>query len=158
MSSRTSTTVGVIVALLILGAVATLGYYQFEVAASQTSTSTSSTAPAISCPSVACVNVTMLNNAGTTPPGFTPNTVKVVVGVNNTVFWTNTDSTGTPHTVTPKSGPSGGWTTGSGILNQGDTYQYTFTVPGTYGYYCSLHPTVMTGTIVVVAGSGSSSG
>jgi len=154
VSSQTSTAVGVVVAILIVGAIATLGYYQFEVAGKQTTSSTS-TVLAVTCPSSACVDVNMTNSAATNPPGFAPDTVKVVIGENNTVYWTNSDTIGTPHTVTPKTGPAGGWTTGSGILDHGDTYQYTFTVPGTYTYYCTLHPTVMSGTVVVVAASSS---
>jgi len=147
-----------VVAILIFGAIATLGYYQFAVAGKQTTTSSStSTAAAVTCPSSACVDVNISNGAATNPPGFSPDTVRVVIGTNNTVFWTNSDDTGIPHTVTPKTGPTGGWTAGSGILNQGDTYQYTFTVPGTYGYYCTLHPTVMSGTVVVVTGTSSTS-
>ena len=152
-STQGSVAVGVIVAILILGAVGTLGYYQFYVAKSTSISTTSSPPTGVTCPSSACVNVTILNGAATTPPGFTPDTVTVVIGKNNTVFWTNTDSTGVPHTVTPKTGPSGGWTSGSGTLNQGDTYQYTFTVPGTYTYYCTFHPSTMSGTVIVVAGS-----
>ena len=154
MSNPTSTAVGVVVAILIVGAIATLGYYQFEVAGKQTSTSTTSTAASVTCPSAACVNVTIVTGASTTPPGFSPDTVRVVIGVNSTVFWTNGDGSGTPHTVTPKTA-SAGWPSGSGILSHGDTYQWTFTAAGTYNYYCTLHPTVMSGTVIVVAGSGS---
>jgi len=143
-----------VVAILIVGAIATLGYYQFEVAGKQTTTSSTSTASAVTCPSAQCVNVNITNGAASNPPGFAPDTVRVVVGMNNTVYWTNSDNTGTPHTVTPKSGPAGGWATGSATLNQGDTYQYTFTLPGTYTYYCTFHPTVMSGTVVVVAATG----
>jgi len=156
VSSQTSTTVGVVVAILIVGAIATLGYYQFEVAGKQTTTSSTSTAASVTCPSAACVNVTIVTGASTTPPGFSPDTVRVVIGVNNTVFWTNGDGSGTPHTITPKTA-SAGWPSGSGILDQGDTYQWTFTVTGTYNYYCTLHPAVMSGTVIVVAGSGSGS-
>jgi len=37
----------------------------------------------------------------------------------------------------------------SGILNQGQTFTLTLTVPGTYRFYCTIHPTWMRGTIVV---------
>jgi plastocyanin len=33
-------------------------------------------------------------------------------------------------------------------LDTDDKYSYTFTKPGTYSYYCSIHPK-MTGKIVV---------
>jgi plastocyanin len=73
--------------------------------------------------------------------GFTPSIITVVIGINNTVIWTNKDST--PHTVTANDGSFS-----SGNLNAGDTYQFTFTQPGSYSYHCSYHPW-MTGTIIV---------
>ncbi|HVC65465.1 MAG TPA: plastocyanin/azurin family copper-binding protein, partial [Candidatus Dormibacteraeota bacterium] len=33
-----------------------------------------------------------------------------------------------------------------------ETYSYTFTKPGTYEYFCTLHP-LMTGKVVVRSGS-----
>ncbi len=152
--TSSSTLVGAVVAILIIGAVATLGYYQFEVAPNQTSTITSNTAPAITCPSAQCANVNMTNAAYNPPPGYTqgakttygfsPDTVTVVMGVNNTVYWTNSDTAA--HTAT--SDTAGIFD--SGILNSGGTYQYTFTTPGTYTYHCSLH-SWMQGTVIVKA-------
>jgi len=145
LSARSTTIVGVVVAVLIIGAVASIGYYQFEVAPYQTtSATTSSTAP--SCTPSTCVNVTIYTNAGSIAPGFSPDSVTIRVGT--TVIWTNNDTSGIPHTVTPKN-PSAGWESGSGTLSQGDTYEYTFTVAGTYQYYCSIHPAVMSGTVIV---------
>jgi plastocyanin len=65
----------------------------------------------------------------------------VVLGVNNTVAWTNDDSA--PHTVTADDGSFS-----SGNLNPGDSYTYTFTTPGTYAYHCNYH-SWMKGTIIV---------
>ena len=166
MSSQTSTTVGVVVAILIIGAIATLGYYQFDVAAKQTTTSSTSTAPAVTCPSAQCANVTIESGAGTPPPGYTggkttygytPDVVTVVIGKNNTVFWTNDDSTGAPHTVTSDAGDSVQFDSGmtGPLTTQGGTFQFTFTTPGTYTYHCSFHAR-MQGTVKVLAGSGSS--
>ncbi|HXZ22255.1 MAG TPA: plastocyanin/azurin family copper-binding protein, partial [Pseudolabrys sp.] len=39
-------------------------------------------------------------------------------------------------------------------LDSEDKYSFTFTTPGTYKYFCSLHPH-MTGTIVVETATGS---
>lgn len=39
---------------------------------------------------------------------------------------------------------------GTGTLHTGDTFVKLFSTPGTYTYYCPLHPT-MTGTIIVIA-------
>ncbi len=70
---------------------------------------------------------------------FNPATVTVPVGT--TVTWTNND--GTLHTVT-----SATKVFTSAGLDDGGAFSYTFTSPGTYTYYCKLHP-YMTGTIVV---------
>jgi plastocyanin len=40
------------------------------------------------------------------------------------------------------------------VLDAEGTYSFTFTTPGAYKYFCSLHPH-MTGTIVVEAATGS---
>lgn len=148
MSAQSTTLVGAIVAVLIIGAVASIGYYQFQVAPNLTTTT--STTSAASCTPSTCVNVTIYPNAATVAPGFAPDTITVVLGRNSTVVWLNNDTSGAPHTVTPKS-PTAGWETGSAQLNLGDTYTYTFTVAGTYQYYCTIHPTVMSGTIKVVS-------
>jgi plastocyanin len=72
---------------------------------------------------------------------FDPATITVKAGT--TVTWTNSDQD--PHTVTSdgKAGPLN-----SKPLNQGDTYQYTFAVPGTFSYLCTIHP-FMTATVTV---------
>jgi plastocyanin len=70
---------------------------------------------------------------------FNPTTVTIPVGT--TVTWTNDD--GTLHTVT-----SATRVFSSAGLDEGGAFSYTFTSPGTYTYYCKLHPH-MTGTIVV---------
>jgi plastocyanin len=93
------------------------------------------------------VAVSIANGAGTdtTNKGFTPNTITVVLGVNNTVVWTNNDSS--PHTVT-----SNGGVFDSGNMAPGQTYSFTFSAPGTYAYHCTYHPW-MTATVIVKAGS-----
>lgn len=75
---------------------------------------------------------------------FQPETVTVVVGVNNTVVWTNNDVNGVVHTVT--SNTAGQFD--SGDLSQGQTFTCAFTVPGTYGYHCIYHPG-MIGRVIV---------
>jgi plastocyanin len=68
-----------------------------------------------------------------------PDTVVVVMGVNNTVTWVNQDTA--PHTVTFTVVPSGVTTKiDSGNVPQGGTFTYTFTVAGNYTYYCTYHP------------------
>jgi plastocyanin len=82
-------------------------------------------------------------------PGYSPDTVTVVIGVNNTVVWTNNDTV--DHTVFSKSVPTGAATFASPIIAAGGNYTQTFTVAGTYEYYCSLHAW-MTGTVIVKSG------
>jgi plastocyanin len=84
-------------------------------------------------------------------PGYAPDTIMVVIGVNNTVVWTNNDSA--HHTVTSVSGNG---SISSGDMAAGATFNYTFTAPGTYNYVCVYH-NWMTGTVVVEAASTSSS-
>ncbi|HVX05636.1 MAG TPA: cupredoxin family copper-binding protein [Rhodanobacteraceae bacterium] len=65
-----------------------------------------------------------------------------VVPAGSTVTWTNHDEE--PHVVTS----TGGQFKSSPALDTDDRYSAVFTRPGTYAYYCSIHPQ-MTGTIVV---------
>jgi plastocyanin len=87
--------------------------------------------------------VVMTNNT------FQPAQLQVVAGT--TVTWTNQDSV--PHTVTAgtRNSPSGLFD--SGNVDPGGTFSFTFTDPGTYDYFCSIHPN-MDGTITVTAAGG----
>ncbi len=89
-------------------------------------------------------NVTILPRAAyPNSTGYSPSTITVVIGVNNTVRWVNNDTA--PHTVTATD-----HSFDSGNLNPGDTWTYTFTKPGTYTYVCTYHPW-MKGTVIVVS-------
>ena len=70
---------------------------------------------------------------------FTPPTLTVREGA--TVTWTNDDGVGHTVSATDRSFTSQ-------ELQQGATYQVTFTTPGTHTYICAIHPD-MTGTITV---------
>ncbi len=97
------------------------------------------------------VTVSIPNGAGNAggAPGYAPDNVTVVVGVNNTVTWTNNDTV--HHTVTPGNEPAGSpWSGGSPDMPPQASYSFTFTVPGTYSYFCKYH-NWMTGTVVVKA-------
>ena len=84
---------------------------------------------------------------------FTPEELEIDAG--STVTWTNADP-GT-HTVTSgeveegTSGvtPSPDGTFDSGDLAGDDTFEHSFDEPGTYPYYCALHPATMRGVITV---------
>jgi plastocyanin len=70
---------------------------------------------------------------------YAPQVLTVPVGA--TVTWTNHDED--PHTVTSATGAF----TSTGLSNE-ETFAQTFTRPGTYPYFCALHPH-MRATVVV---------
>jgi plastocyanin len=72
---------------------------------------------------------------------FTPQQITVKAG--DTVTWTNHDDI--PHTVTSKT-----FIFRSKAMDTDDKFSFTFATPGSFPYFCSLHPH-MTGTIVVEA-------
>jgi plastocyanin len=74
---------------------------------------------------------------------YAPDPVTVVVGINNTIKWTNNDNA--PHTVTANDASFE-----SGSVAPGQSFTFTFTTPGTYEYHCLYHPW-MTGTVRVKA-------
>jgi len=73
---------------------------------------------------------------------------RLAVKAGTTVTWINADDS--PHTVA-----SNTKLFKSKALDTDDRFSFTFTTPGVYEYFCSVHPH-MTGTIVVEAASGSS--
>jgi plastocyanin len=75
---------------------------------------------------------------------FAPQHFTVKIGT--TVTWENREDT--PHTVA-----SSTKLFRSNALDTGDKFSFTFTTPGVYQYFCSLHPH-MIGTIVVEAVTG----
>ena len=77
---------------------------------------------------------------------FTFNPQRLTVAAGSTVTWTNKDDI--PHAIASSSA-----LLRSKALDTDDNYSFTFTTPGTYQYFCSLHPH-MTGTIVVEAAAG----
>ncbi len=77
---------------------------------------------------------------------YSPQQIRVVLGVNQTVTWVSRSIS--YDTVTDKGG-----TFGSGPIPPGGTFTHTFTAPGVYDYYCLYHPW-MTGTVTVVAAGG----
>lgn len=68
---------------------------------------------------------------------------RIVVQAGTTVTWTNADDA--PHTIVSTTKLFK-----SSALDTEDKFSFTFTTPGTYEYFCSLHPH-MTGTVVVEA-------
>jgi len=70
---------------------------------------------------------------------FSPSSITVHVG--DTITWTNDGAL--PHTTTA----ADAWD--SDILMPGEQFSYTFTTAGTFNYLCAVHPTLMTGAVVV---------
>jgi nitrite reductase (NO-forming) len=108
------------------------------VTSNSTTSSSTSTSPLTSM-------VTILANAAGnfSSKGYAPDTIHVVIGVNNTVEWMNDDTAA--HTVTSDTGLFD-----SGYLGPGQSWSWTFTTAGTYSYHCGYH-SWMTGTVVVSA-------
>ena len=77
---------------------------------------------------------------------FTPATLTVKAGT--TVTWTNKDDI--PHGIASSNNAF----KKSRALDTDDGYSFTFTTPGTYQYFCYLHPH-MVGSIVVESTTGS---
>ncbi len=73
---------------------------------------------------------------------FTYGPSPITVKAGTVVTWTNKDVAS--HTVTSLTGS----TLNSPVIGQGQSYTVTLTTPGTYVYYCSIHPS-MRGTVIV---------
>jgi plastocyanin len=70
------------------------------------------------------------------------------VHVGDTVTWTNDDEA--PHTVTAASGPT---QLDSPTLHKGSSWSFTASEPGTYHYYCAVHPDMKAAFTVLAAAS-----
>ncbi len=79
---------------------------------------------------------------------FTFNPQRLTIKAGTTVTWTNKDDI--PHAIATVNKQFK-----SKTLDTDDAYSFTFATPGTYEYFCSLHPH-MTGTVVVEAEAGNS--
>jgi len=86
-------------------------------------------------------NVITIKNSAFSPPTLT-------IKAGTTVTWINEDSE--PHKVTSDPHPAHTDLPElvSGDLSKGQSYNFTFTKTGTFGYHCHLHP-FMKGQIVV---------
>jgi plastocyanin len=73
----------------------------------------------------------------------------VVVGVNNTIEWTNQDIV--EHSVTSFVVPAGAQSFDSDLIQPKQSFSTTLTVPGVYKYTCMWHPW-LAGEIIVKPG------
>ena len=74
---------------------------------------------------------------------YVPKNIRVIVGYNNTVLWTNDEEVDVAHTVT-----SDDDVFDSGLFGKGMSWNYTFTREGTFRYHCIPHPW-MKGSVTV---------
>ncbi|GGS66628.1 cupredoxin domain-containing protein [Streptomyces violaceus] len=88
--------------------------------------------------SAASYSVTMKGYA------FSPASLSVPAG--STVTWTNQDTA--PHDVKTTSGPV---SIHSPMLDKGQSWSFTFTTAGSYGYVCTVHPNMTAGITVRAA-------
>jgi plastocyanin len=103
--------------------------------ASPAATTSAATTPAASSSGAKATDAVTIRNYS-----FAPVTTTVAAGTK--VTWTNEDPS--PHTATSTS--AGAFDTGT--LHKGQSKTITLSKPGTYSYYCQLHP-FMKATIVV---------
>lgn len=85
----------------------------------------------------------MAEDAAVSIDNFTFSPAEITVAAGTRITWTNNDDI--PHTVVDADNPK---ETKSPPLDTGDAWAHVFDKPGTYHYFCSLHPH-MQGTIVV---------
>jgi len=91
------------------------------------------------------------------PKNFEPFVINVTIGVNNKIRWLNEDSAQVSILADDDSDPgffnathdASGEPTLASSLYSSETFEYTFTKAGTYGYHCSFHPW-MHGNITVL--------
>ena len=88
-----------------------------------------------------CSNAARAQDASVKIANFTFAPKRLTVKIGTTVTWSNDDDI--PHTIASAVGQFK-----SRALDTDDSFSFTFTQPGSYEYFCSLHPR-MTGTIVV---------
>jgi plastocyanin len=73
----------------------------------------------------------------------------VHVRAGQAVKWVNADPI--DHVVTQNLGPGGAPTPlfASSRIPPGGSFRYVFRTPGTVAFICTLHPTIMTGRVIV---------
>jgi len=75
------------------------------------------------------------------------NPVSLTIPAGTMVMWRNNGNS--QHTVTSGSPSNAGGLFDSGLLGNGATFQHMFNDRGTFPYFCRVHGSIMSGTIVV---------
>jgi plastocyanin len=92
---------------------------------------------------IAAVSAARADDANVVIDNFTFSPAEITVAAGTKVSWSNRDDI--PHTVTDAGQPRA---FKSPPLDTGDAFSFVFSSPGTYHYFCTLHPH-MQGTVVV---------
>ncbi len=79
---------------------------------------------------------------------FNPQNITITPGT--TVSWTNDDAVA--HEIATQSGAPASFD--SGPLEPGNSFSFSFSIPGVYPFYCKIH-TYMTGEVIVSSGGNS---
>lgn len=93
------------------------------------------------------------------PDGNENTTASVTIDLGQTVRWTYDSDGVATHTVDSGEGvdgadgdgvPEGGTPIESGTLTPGDTFEFTPDAPGTWTYFCQVHPDIMYEATIIV--------
>ncbi len=79
------------------------------------------------------------------------NPSNITISVGDTVHWSNNEVSDTPHTATSGTPGAPNGMFNSGDLMPGQSFDFTFTQAGTFNFFCMVHPTLMMGTVTVLA-------
>ncbi|MGI0017148.1 MAG: cupredoxin domain-containing protein [Nitrosotalea sp.] len=79
---------------------------------------------------------------------YSPNVVTVVIGINNTIRWVSQSQTANTIVSDRPLIQNGESFESDGVIKPGQSYEFTFTEPGTFTYHTDPHPW-MKGTVIV---------
>lgn len=105
------------------------------------------------------VDITIDDNVFIDPDGNENTNASVTIDLGTTVRWTYVSSGSAIHTVTWGEGvggddgdgvPEGGTAENSGEITPGGIFEFTPDAPGTWTYYCEIHPGIMYEATIVV--------
>lgn len=153
MSQRTNNTAGIALTSFIVAAIVSMAYYQYVYVPEA---NRRPFVPKEILDPEESVSVRILENSfvESNPRNYDPKSVRGILGVSNRVVWTNNDTFG--HTVTSDEPAYVDQINGKfdslaqgGLVLPGETFEFTFTKPGTYRYHCEPHPW-MEGTVEIV--------
>lgn len=111
-----------------------------------TTTTTNTTTTTTNTTQLAVISILNGSSTNRNSTGYMPDNITVVVGVNNTIMWTDNDTKN--HKVDSTEVPDDAEEFKSDVMKPGETFTITLTVPGTYHYRDNAHKW-MNGTIIV---------